>query len=169
VTATVGVDTRVLTAPGWKRRVKTDCASAHRLISGPLRPLHAAVVGRARQAGAHSLILSGSTARGRRTEISDLDYHLIGSKIPTRDLSLELDIHVLSPEKMRAEILKGDDLIRWSIRLVSCCSMTARFSVRHVWSSRNDRGQTLTASLSMQRSLWTSLDALLTQAITTAL
>jgi hypothetical protein len=74
------------------------------------------VIDRAREAGAHSLILSGSTARDSRTEISDLDYHLVGDKIPTRDLPTELDLHVLSPEELTTEILDGDDFIQWSIR-----------------------------------------------------
>jgi HEPN domain-containing protein len=74
------------------------------------------VVGRARSADAHALILSGSTARGSRTEISDLDYHLVGDKIATRDLSTELDLHVLSTETLTAQILDGDDFVQWSIR-----------------------------------------------------
>ena len=39
--------------------------------------LHAEVVDRARLGGALGLVLTGSTARGRRTDISDLDYHLV--------------------------------------------------------------------------------------------
>jgi hypothetical protein len=117
VTATLGgVDSQVRTARAWEQRGRADRDSAHRRIPDRLRSLHDAVVGRARKAGAHSLILSGSTARGRRTEISDLDYHLIGDTIPTRDLSTELDLHVVSPEKLRAEILEGDDFVQWSIR-----------------------------------------------------
>jgi hypothetical protein len=117
VTAAAGAfDARELTAQGWERRVRADRDSACRLMPDRLHALHIAVVGRARETGAHSLILSGSTARGRRTTLSDLDYHLVGDKIPTRDLSTELDLHVLSPDKLTAEILEGDDFIQWSIR-----------------------------------------------------
>ena len=105
-----------LTEHGWARRILADRDAAARLIPDALSSLHHAVVSRAREAGASSLILSGSTARGFRTEISDLDYHLVGDKIFTRDLSMELDLHVLSPEGLRAEVLEGDDFVQWSIR-----------------------------------------------------
>jgi hypothetical protein len=114
--AASGLDPRGLTAIGWEHRVSVNGDSARRLVPDALRPIHAAVIDRARQAGARSLILSGSTARGHRTDTSDLDYHLIGEKIPTRDLSAELDLHVLSPDRLTLEILKGDDFIQWSIR-----------------------------------------------------
>lgn len=110
------VEKDILTATSWADRVDADRASADRLLPERLRVLHAAVMSRARQAGARGLILSGSTARGRRTDISDLDYHVIGKEIRTRDLSAEVDIHVLSAERMMDEIFKGDDFIQWSIR-----------------------------------------------------
>jgi hypothetical protein len=62
------------------------------------------------------LILSGSTARGRRTAISDLDYHLIGPSIEREDLPYELDLHVLSRQELYADIMAGDDFIQWSLR-----------------------------------------------------
>lgn len=110
------LDPRALTATAWERRIRADRDSASRLVPAPLRQLHAAVVRRAGDAGAESLILSGSTARGCRSEISDLDYHLVGDRIVTRDLSMELDLHVLSTETLIEEILKGDDFVQWSIR-----------------------------------------------------
>jgi hypothetical protein len=114
--ASTALDAGGLTADGWARRILADRDAAARLIPDALGPLQDAVLNRAREAGAHSLILSGSTARGFRTEISDLDYHLVGDKIFTRDLSMELDLHVLSPEGLRAEVLEGDDFVQWSIR-----------------------------------------------------
>lgn len=105
-----------LTPGAWEERIRGDGRSASSLLPQPLHDLHTAVVSRARDAGAHSLILSGSTARGRRTEISDLDYHLVGRGFTTRDLSAELDLHVLSPEELRAKVLDGDDFVHWSIR-----------------------------------------------------
>lgn len=117
MTTSIGqFERHALTADTWKERVCTDNQSASRAIPDGLRPLHGAVVDRARECAAHSLILSGSTARGSRTEISDLDYHLVGDRIPTSDLSAELDLHVLSRQKLRADILEGDDFIQWSIR-----------------------------------------------------
>ncbi len=78
--------------------------------------LHSAVVDRAREAAAHGLILSGSTARSRRTSISDLDYHLIGRHLFTRELSSQLDLHTLTPAELDAHILAGDDFVQWSLR-----------------------------------------------------
>jgi hypothetical protein len=100
----------------WARRLKEDQAAVARLMPPGLRPLHDMVVARARAGGAQALILSGSTARGRRTAISDLDYHLIGGPIETRDLAYELDLHVRSPDKLEHEILAGDDVVQWSLR-----------------------------------------------------
>ncbi len=110
------LDQNVLTTEGWDERRRADQALVGRLIPESLGELHAYVVARARARGAHSLILSGSTARGSRTEISDLDYHLVGEKIATRDLSAELDLHVLSADELTAEILDGDDFVQWSVR-----------------------------------------------------
>jgi hypothetical protein len=96
--------------------LEADARAVERLLPSRLRPVHDLVVLRAREIDANGLILSGSTARGRRTEISDLDYHLVGQKIATTGLAHELDLHVLSPEKLEAEILAGDDFVQWSLR-----------------------------------------------------
>lgn len=101
----------------WRRRLATEEEQIELGVPAELRDLHGSVVERARSVGARALILSGSTARGRRTEISDLDYHLIGPKIETKDLSRELDLHVLSEQELRSEILAGDDFVQWSLRL----------------------------------------------------
>jgi len=110
------LDHLALSADAWERRLRADRELIERLMPDALRDLHGVVVARAQQVGARALILSGSTARGRRTEMSDLDYHLVGNKIATRDLSFELDLHVLSAEEIRTEILAGDDFIQWSLR-----------------------------------------------------
>jgi predicted nucleotidyltransferase len=110
------LDHLALSAAAWERRLRADRELIERLMPDALRDLHGVVVARARQVGARALILSGSTARGRRTEMSDLDYHLVGKRIATRDLSFELDLHVLSAEEIRTEILDGDDFIQWSLR-----------------------------------------------------
>lgn len=115
-TAPGTLDHRALSADAWDRRLRADRDLIERLMPDALRDLHGVVVARAQQVGARALILSGSTARGHRTEISDLDYHLVGDKIATRDLSSELDLHILSTEELRTEILDGDDFIQWSLR-----------------------------------------------------
>lgn len=74
------------------------------------------LVERARESRAQALLLTGSTARGTRTAISDLDYHLVGMPIATDDLPEELDLHVISAEKLRERLQEGDDFTQWSLR-----------------------------------------------------
>lgn len=110
------LDLRDFTASAWEERLRADRELIAQLLPATLTDIHEVVTARAREANAPALILSGSTARASRTDISDLDYHLIGAKIATRDLSAELDLHVLSAEELRRDILDGDDFIQWSLR-----------------------------------------------------
>ena len=108
---------RVITSyRSWRARIESDAAHIDSCVPANLRELHDAVVERAEAGGAGSLILSGSTARGSRMAISDLDYHLIGAPIDTTDLSRELDLHVLSVEELETHPPAGDDFIHWSLR-----------------------------------------------------
>jgi hypothetical protein len=101
----------------WPRRVETDRRALMERLPSSLVDLHAAVTDRAASAGAAALILSGSTARAHRTDISDLDYHVIGGEpIDTSGLSRELDLHVLTPQELRSELMVGDDFVQWSLR-----------------------------------------------------
>ena len=100
----------------WTRRLERDAGEIARRLPPELLELHSTVVHRAYDAGAHGLILSGSTARSRRTPISDLDYHLIGPRLFTRDLSSQLDLHTLTPAELDAHVLAGDDFVQWSLR-----------------------------------------------------
>jgi len=86
------------------------------LIPRRLRALHDTIVDRALRSEAEALILTGSTARGARTPLSDLDYHLIGDPIDTDDLPGELDLHVLSAAELRRRLREGDDFVHWSLR-----------------------------------------------------
>lgn len=111
-----GVD-RVWSGQGeWKDRLRSDARAIRILLPHDLRALHTTVVARALAVGARGLVLSGSTARGFRTEISDLDYHLVGPAIETTHLARELDLHVLSEQEFESAILKGDDFVQWSLR-----------------------------------------------------
>jgi hypothetical protein len=100
----------------WKSKLDSDARTIAARFPAHLRDLHSTVVSRAESGGGEALILSGSTARARRTEISDLDYHLIGPEIYVKDLSRELDIHTLDNEKLVTEIHSGDDFVQWSLR-----------------------------------------------------
>ena len=62
------------TDDAWGRKIEGDSDQIERCLPGELRQLHDAVVERARLVDSNALILSGSTVRRMRTEISDLDY-----------------------------------------------------------------------------------------------
>jgi len=91
-------------------------AEVRLLIPPRLRAAHDLVCIRARETGAEALLLTGSTARGSRTSISDLDYHVIGVTIPHDDLPADLDIHVVSSGLVRTRLKEGDDFTQWSLR-----------------------------------------------------
>lgn len=100
----------------WRRKLELDDEIIARCVPVEIRAIHMTVVERARRGAAHSLILSGSTVRSQRTDVSDLDYHLVGKGIETKDLSSELDLHVLSEYELESELLGGDDFVQWSLR-----------------------------------------------------
>jgi hypothetical protein len=110
------IDSSWMSNTSWNRKLARDSRSLAIVLPPELQELHAVVVMRAQAAGSPALILSGSTARGRRTEISDLDYHLIGATISIRDLSRELDLHVVSEADLATDIRAGDDFVQWSLR-----------------------------------------------------
>jgi hypothetical protein len=100
----------------WQTRLISDEQRTRDFIPPGLRMLHDAVATRARKSHAQALLLTGSTARGTRTAISDLDYHLIGEPIVTDDLSGELDLHVVSATLLNTRLHEGDDFTQWSLR-----------------------------------------------------
>lgn len=107
---------KVLLAATWRARIKDDPRRARVLLPRSLRASHLLLTERARESGAQALLLSGSTARGTRTAISDLDYHLVGKPIATDDMPADFDLHVVSAEKLRERLREGDDFTQWSLR-----------------------------------------------------
>ncbi len=105
-----------LNGRGWQHRLERDPRRALELLPRSLRELHRLLTVRARDSGANALLLSGSTARGTRTEISDLDYHLVGEPVATSDMPAELDLHVVSARKLGERLREGDDFTQWSLR-----------------------------------------------------
>ncbi|MFN8152432.1 MAG: hypothetical protein U0R24_15080 [Solirubrobacterales bacterium] len=71
---------------------------------------------RSSDAGSRALILTGSTARSRRTRISDIDYHVVGPRPETRDLRGEIDLYSDTPETFLGKLVDGDDFVQWSLR-----------------------------------------------------
>jgi len=106
--------------PALGRRVAApagdDRDRAERYQTKVQRLITAAVVERSLALGASAVALTGSTARRRRTAISDLDYHVIGRRPDVSDLPAEVDIVATAAERFRDRLLEGDDFAQWTLR-----------------------------------------------------
>lgn len=100
----------------WSERLDCDRERARRHQSGELVAISDAVQERARAAGAEAVVLSGSTARGRRTRVSDLDYHVIGvPSLSVADLPQDIDLYADEVDRFWAKLRQGDDFAHWSV------------------------------------------------------
>jgi hypothetical protein len=68
------------------------------------------VEARSRELGALALILSGSTARGRRTRVSDLDYPVIGPRPEINDSPEDIDLYSDDPDRFMDKLRSGGRL-----------------------------------------------------------
>lgn len=99
----------------WDERLRSDRERASRHQTPELAAITAVVETRSRELGALALILSGSTARGRRTRVSDLDYHVIGPRPETKDLPEDIDLYSDDPQRFMDKLRSGDDFAHWSL------------------------------------------------------
>jgi hypothetical protein len=100
----------------WKSRLSLDRERAACNQSGALAYITHAIEARSRKLGAAALILTGSTARNRRTKVSDLDYYAIGAKPDAGGLPSEIDLYADEPNAFLAKLFKGDDFAHWALR-----------------------------------------------------
>lgn len=100
----------------WQDRLVADRARADRNQSRAQRAVTAEVVHRSLRAGAVAVALTGSTARGRRTAVSDLDYHVVGSRPDLEGLPGDVDVVADSRGRFDRRLSDGDDFIQWSLR-----------------------------------------------------
>jgi predicted nucleotidyltransferase len=100
----------------WAERLDFDRERAERHQSDDLASVTDAVLERARAAGAEAVVLSGSTARGHRTRVSDVDYHVIGaSSLDVADLPQEIDLYADEVDRFWRKLREGDDFAHWSV------------------------------------------------------
>ncbi len=99
----------------WAERLRADRRYAAANQTTHMASITTIVEARSREAGARALLLTGSTARGRRTAVSDLDYHVIGPAPRTDDLADNVDLYSDSPEAFAAKLRAGDDFVHWSV------------------------------------------------------
>lgn len=102
--------------PGWEGRLRADRERAARIQSPALRAITAEVLRRAVRAGALAVALTGSTARARRTAISDIDYHVVGPRPDLDGLPGEVDVVADAPERFQRRLADGDDFVQWTLR-----------------------------------------------------
>jgi len=105
------------TADRWEDRLHEDRERATRFQSKQLQAVTAEVLRRAVDGGAYAFALTGSTARGHRTAISDLDFHLVGPRPDMGGLSGEVDLVADSIDRFQRRLAEGDDFIQWTLRL----------------------------------------------------
>ncbi len=105
-----------LSDAGWARRLREDRDRAERFQTPEQRAVTVAVMGRAIALGASGFALTGSTARRRRTAISDLDYHVIGRRPDVSDLPGDVDVVATGAARFRSRLIEGDDFAQWTLR-----------------------------------------------------
>jgi predicted nucleotidyltransferase len=107
----------MITDTEWQQRLKADRERAARNQSPELARITEVLEKRARDQGATAFVLTGSTARARRTSVSDLDYHVVGDSRPdTSDLSQEIDLYADSTARFAEKLRGGDDFPQWTVR-----------------------------------------------------
>ena len=137
--------------PGtWEERLVADRERALRNQTAELAAITAEMETRCRSAGSAGLVLTGSTARGRRTRVSDLDYHVVGAKPEIRDLPQDIDLYSDSPHEFAAKLQAGDDFVHWTVRYG--CILFDDGTVQNA------------AELILERELWPDVDRKLGQA-----
>lgn len=105
-----------LDAELWASRLLVDRRRAACHETAELARITAEVEFRARRSGAAALVLTGSTARGRRSAVSDLDYHVIGAFPDLCDMPAEIDLYCDEPAEFIAKLERGDDFAHWTLR-----------------------------------------------------
>ncbi len=106
----------VVTATDWEERLRDDRQRAARNQSPTQQQITKTLMRRAREDRAEAFALTGSTARGQRTAISDLDYHVVGDRPRYDDLPDDVDVYVTDVDRFWSKLLEGDDMVQWTLR-----------------------------------------------------
>ena len=100
----------------WGERLQFDRERLSSNEAGGLAAITDAVAMRAKDAGAEAMVLSGSTARGRRTRVSDVDFHVIGApSVEIGDLPADIDLYADAVDRFWSKLRRGDDFAHWSV------------------------------------------------------
>jgi hypothetical protein len=100
----------------WTRRMLGDRIRAERNQTPEQLVATGRLLARALELGAEGFALTGSTARCKRTSISDLDYHVIGPRPNLSDMPGDVDVVSTSAKCFLEKLLSGDDFAQWTLR-----------------------------------------------------
>ena len=144
----------------WNARLVSDRATAAAHQSNAQQKITAALLNRSRATGAAAFALTGSTARNRRTSISDLDYHVIGHRPEFRDLPDEIDVVAYDASTLFDKLRSGDDYAQWTLRYGCILHDTGVFRrglitmfEEQLWPSSKDKFARLPGQISLARRL----------------
>lgn len=115
-TGSEGLLGRCRSKAGWERRLTEDVAAALSGQDRRVKDLIELVVSRSIAVGAEGVVVTGSTARGRRTPISDVDFLIVGSRPPVDDLTIEVDVRALRTHELMARLKNGNEYVQWALR-----------------------------------------------------
>ncbi|MEA2369781.1 MAG: hypothetical protein QOH12_175 [Solirubrobacteraceae bacterium] len=100
----------------WSAKLAADRLRAAQNQTLTQREITSEIVRRAGESEAHAVALTGSTARNCRTDISDLDYHVVGPRFKTSDLAGDVDVHFVDATGFWVRLHAGDDFVQWTLR-----------------------------------------------------
>lgn len=97
-------------------RVERDRRFAAIRQPDSIRPITDELLKRAKAGGALSFVLTGSTALEARTQVSDLDFYIVGAKPELPETDEELDVYTVDHDEFKWRLLAGDDYAHWTVR-----------------------------------------------------
>lgn len=100
----------------WSARLRGDRKRASELQTRPQRHATETIVQRALVLGAKAVALTGSTVRGRRTAVSDLDLMVVGRRPSLGGIREDVDVYAAGANAFWERLLAGDDYIQWTLR-----------------------------------------------------
>jgi hypothetical protein len=112
----IGVRDAWASDTAWAAKLAHDRETAAANQTPAQRAVTATILRRGVDLSAEAIALTGSTARDRRTEISDLDYHVVGPRPRVDDLPGEVDVYAGDAEHFWRKLRSGDDFVQWTLR-----------------------------------------------------
>lgn len=100
----------------WDAKLSADLRRARRNQTPAQHRITCEIRQRAAKSGADAVAVTGSTARNRRTEISDLDYHVVGARFKSSDLPGDVDVYFGDADRFWSKLRAGDDFVQWTLR-----------------------------------------------------